>query len=108
MASPSHDTKNSSPTDKSRGLGFSTLSVHAGESRQKPAHSLTDPIVCASTYSFANSQAIIDYIQQKQQRGEYGKRTRARLHHHRQRRLCQWHNPKLFADLENRLLQLPT
>jgi cystathionine gamma-synthase len=47
--------------------------VHAGESRQKPANSLTDPIVCASTYSFENSQAIIDYIEQDQQRGEYGR-----------------------------------
>ncbi|MEE3031851.1 MAG: aminotransferase class I/II-fold pyridoxal phosphate-dependent enzyme, partial [Planctomycetota bacterium] len=37
------------------------------------ANSLTDPIVCASTYSFENSQAIIDYIEQDQQRGEYGR-----------------------------------
>lgn len=54
-------------------VGPSTLAVHAGEERQKPLHSLTDPIVCAATYSFANTQAVIDYIEQKQDRGEYGR-----------------------------------
>ena len=53
--------------------GVSTLSVHAGEQRQKPINSITDPIVCASTYTFKNTQAILDYIDQKQERGEYGR-----------------------------------
>lgn len=53
--------------------GFSTLAVHAGEKRQKPTHSITDPIVCASTYTFSDTQAIIDYIDQKEERGEYGR-----------------------------------
>jgi cystathionine gamma-synthase len=53
--------------------GPSTLALHAGEQRQKLAHSITDPIVCASTYTFPNTQAIIDYIEQKQQREEYGR-----------------------------------
>lgn len=72
MVSPSRDVKQVSSAEPQR-PGLSTLSVHAGESRQKPANSLTDPIVCASTYSFENSQAIIDYIEQDQQRGEYGR-----------------------------------
>ena len=72
MVSPSRDVKQVSSSEP-HGPGLSTLSVHAGESRQKPANSLTDPIVCASTYSFENSQAIIDYIEQDQQRGEYGR-----------------------------------
>lgn len=72
MVSPSRDVKQVSSAEP-KGPGLSTLSVHAGESRQKPANSLTDPIVCASTYSFENSQAIIDYIEQDQQRGEYGR-----------------------------------
>lgn len=72
MVSPSRDVKHVSSAEPQR-PGLSTLSVHAGESRQKPANSLTDPIVCASTYSFENSQAIIDYIEQDQQRGEYGR-----------------------------------
>jgi cystathionine gamma-synthase len=47
--------------------------VHAGEARQKALHSITDPIVCASTYTFADTQSVIDYIEQKQPREEYGR-----------------------------------
>jgi cystathionine gamma-synthase len=61
-----------SPTS-SRPTGQSTLAIHAGEARQKAASSLTDPIVCASTYSFASTQAVIDYIEQRQDREEYGR-----------------------------------
>lgn len=53
--------------------GFSTLSVHAGEARQKPVHAITDPIVCAATYTFACTQDVLDYIEQKQPREEYGR-----------------------------------
>ncbi|MCA9230355.1 MAG: aminotransferase class I/II-fold pyridoxal phosphate-dependent enzyme [Planctomycetales bacterium] len=52
---------------------LSTLSVHAGENRQKPGDSITDPIFCASTYTFANTQSVIDYIEQDQAREEYGR-----------------------------------
>ena len=51
----------------------STLAVHAGEARQKLADSITDPIVCASTFTFENTQSVIDYIEQKQPREEYGR-----------------------------------
>jgi cystathionine gamma-synthase len=53
--------------------GESTLAVHAGEAHQKVADSITDPIVCASTFTFANTQAVIDYIEEKQPREEYGR-----------------------------------
>jgi cystathionine gamma-synthase len=52
---------------------FATLTVHAGEARQKPGDSITDPIFCASTYTFQNTQAVIDYIEQEQAREEYGR-----------------------------------
>ncbi len=52
---------------------FATLAVHAGEARQKPGDSITDPIFCASTYTFENTQAVIDYIEQDQSREEYGR-----------------------------------
>ncbi len=52
---------------------FSTLSVHAGESRQKAGDSITDPIFCASTYTFANTQALIDFVEEQQPREEYGR-----------------------------------
>lgn len=62
---------NSQP--QSNEVGFSTLSVHAGEARQKNADSITDPICCTSTYTFVNTQSIIDFIEQKQEREEYGR-----------------------------------
>ena len=52
---------------------MSTLAVHAGEARQKPGDAITDPIFCASTYTFADSQAVIDYLEQQQPREEYGR-----------------------------------
>lgn len=59
----------SKPTD----TGRSTLAVHAGEQRQKPGDSITDPIFCSSTYTFPNTQSVIDFIEQKQPREEYGR-----------------------------------
>jgi cystathionine gamma-synthase len=56
-----------------RGPGASTLAVHAGELRQKAVNAITDPIVCAATYTFASTQAVIDYLEQKQDREEYGR-----------------------------------
>jgi len=53
--------------------GASTLAVHAGELRQKLADSITDPIVCSSTYTFVDTQAVIDFIEQKLPREEYGR-----------------------------------
>ena len=53
--------------------GPSTVAVHAGEDRQKLADSITDPIICASTFTFADTQSVIDYIEQKQPREEYGR-----------------------------------
>jgi cystathionine gamma-synthase len=53
--------------------GLSTLAIHAGEARQKIADSITDPIICASTYTFTSTQAVIDFIEKKQEREEYGR-----------------------------------
>ena len=52
---------------------FSTLSVHGGEARQKPGDSITDPIFCASTYTFTDTQSVIDFIEEDQPREEYGR-----------------------------------
>ena len=53
--------------------GESTAAVHGGESRQKPGNAITDPVFCSATYTFPNTQSVIDYIEQKQQREEYGR-----------------------------------
>lgn len=60
------------PIDWSR-VGASTLAVHAGEDRQKPCDAITDPIFCAATYTFRDTQSVIDFIVQKQPREEYGR-----------------------------------
>lgn len=52
---------------------LSTTAVHAGESRQKPGDGVTDAIFCASTYSFENTQAVIEYLETDQTREEYGR-----------------------------------
>ena len=52
---------------------FSTLSVHGGEARQKPGDSITDPIFCASTYTFPDTQSVINFIEEQQPREEYGR-----------------------------------
>jgi len=71
--SPSVPAKPNQPTSSDSPASFSTLAVHAGESRQKLGDSITDPIFCASTYTFTDTQSVIDYIEQDQAREEYGR-----------------------------------
>jgi cystathionine gamma-synthase len=47
--------------------------VHAGEAREKPGFSITDPIFASSTYTFSSTQAIIDFIEEDHPREEYGR-----------------------------------
>lgn len=53
--------------------GLSTQAVHAGEDRLKPGFSITDPIFCTATYTFADTQSVIDFVEQKQPREEYAR-----------------------------------
>jgi cystathionine gamma-synthase len=54
-------------------LGASTKSVHAGEDRNKPEGSLTNPIFQTATYTFANTQALIDFKEGVVKRVDYGR-----------------------------------
>ena len=57
-----------------KALGPSTMSVHGGEPRRKPAHSLTTPIVQTATYTWANSQEVKDHFDGKtEDRVDYGR-----------------------------------
>ncbi|HEX3726393.1 MAG TPA: aminotransferase class I/II-fold pyridoxal phosphate-dependent enzyme [Pirellulales bacterium] len=49
------------------------MAIHGGEDRQKFANAITDPIFCASTYTFADTAAVIDFIERKLPREEYGR-----------------------------------
>ncbi len=58
--------------------GPSTAAVHAGEDRIKPGFAITDPIFAASTYTFADTGAIISFLETSQVEGsqpreEYGR-----------------------------------
>ena len=55
-----------------------TRTVHAGEEKRKPYGSLTTPIVQSSTFTFANTAEILDFMQAKENevtrpRDEYGR-----------------------------------
>ena len=49
---------------------FSTKAVHAGEIKRKLDGALTTPIVQTSTYTFANTAEIVDFMQRKAAGGE--------------------------------------
>ncbi|WP_146398744.1 trans-sulfuration enzyme family protein [Pseudobythopirellula maris] len=53
--------------------GPSTVAVHGGEARQKVGDAITDAIFCASTYTFEDTKSIIDFIENDEQREEYGR-----------------------------------
>jgi len=55
-------------------VGPSTLSVHGGEPREKPAHALTTPIVQTATYTWTSSQELKDHFDGKVEgRVDYGR-----------------------------------
>jgi cystathionine gamma-synthase len=49
------------------------MAVHAGEDRVKPGFAMTDAIFCTATYTFPNTQSVIDFVDQKLPREEYGR-----------------------------------
>lgn len=49
---------------------FSTQAVHAGEGKRKPFGALTTPIVQTSTYTFADTAEILDFMRDKAARQE--------------------------------------
>jgi cystathionine gamma-synthase len=60
------------------GYGFSTRAVHAGETRAKPYHALTTPIAQTSTFTFANTGDLVDFMEARlwgdeTERTEYGR-----------------------------------
>lgn len=86
-------TSKSAPQNDANRQGDSTLAVHAGELRQKPTHSITDPIVCSSTFTFQNTDAVISFIENDEERGEYG-RYGTPNEQTVERKLAAWMEPK--------------
>jgi cystathionine gamma-synthase len=57
---------------------FSTRSVHAGEARVKPHHSLTTPIMQTSTFTFSDTADLVSFKEafmwgEEKERSEYGR-----------------------------------
>ena len=46
-------------------IGSSTQAVHGGTQRRKAFNSLTTPVVQTATYTFANTQELIEFMQRK-------------------------------------------
>jgi cystathionine gamma-synthase len=51
----------------------SSRSVHGGDRRTKPESAVTEPIVCAATYTFASAAEIADHFEGRVTREEYGR-----------------------------------
>lgn len=60
-------------TSNDPNLGISTKCVHGGELRQKPDGSITTPIYAASTYTFESTDKLLDFVEGREQREEYGR-----------------------------------
>lgn len=56
-----------------RNNNIDTSSVHGGENRDKYAHSITNPIVQASTYTFSDTHELCQYMEGNLAREEYGR-----------------------------------
>jgi cystathionine gamma-synthase len=67
------DRPSNSGRTNGKSPGPSTLVVHAGEQRQKAGDAITDPIYCTATYTFPDSQSVVDYIEKKIPREEYAR-----------------------------------
>lgn len=61
-----------SSTDQSE-PGPGTRAVHAGEPRLRAHDSITPPIVQSATYTFRNTEALIDFHEGRVEREEYGR-----------------------------------
>ncbi len=69
----SSKTPPSAPARMDESLGLSTRCVHAGERRQKPEGSISAPIFTASTYTFESTDRLLDFVQGREEREEYGR-----------------------------------
>jgi cystathionine gamma-synthase len=67
--SPPPAAKPGAPTQP----GPATTAVHGGEARQRPFDALAEPIVQTATYTFADTNALVEYMEGKHEREEYGR-----------------------------------
>ena len=51
--------------DSNYSRGPNTASVHGGEPRHRPSHSVNEPIATAVTYPFTNTQEMVDFVEER-------------------------------------------
>ncbi|TWU67176.1 Cystathionine gamma-synthase [Crateriforma conspicua] len=61
------------PVTHPSSYGLSTQCVHAGEPRQKADGAITTPIHTASTFTFSSTDELIDFVEGRHEREEYGR-----------------------------------
>ncbi len=81
-------------TDNIRFSGESSKAVHGGAKREKGFHAMTTPIVQSATYTFADTAAVIDFLDKKVYGGELDREEYAR-----------YGNPSVWS-LEARIAEL--
>lgn len=67
-----HDNSDDSPTT-AVDTRLDTRTVHGGEPRPKPNHTITTPIAQTATFTFENTAALRDHFEGRSDRGEYGR-----------------------------------
>jgi cystathionine gamma-synthase len=70
---PSDGNAKKSCLQPTRNLGLGTVAVHGGELRYKPGDSIAEPIFCAATYAFDSTDSLLDYVEGRSEREEYGR-----------------------------------
>lgn len=68
-----NDTPKKASLQPTAAGGRGTQSVHSGEYRSKPGDSIADPIFCAATYAFDSTDELLDYVEGRSEREEYGR-----------------------------------
>ena len=75
--------------------GASTKAVHGGAKRDKGFHSMTTPIVQSATYTFENTEKVIEFLDKKVYGGELDREEYARYGNP-----SVWSLERRIADLE--------
>lgn len=77
------------------GKGASTQAVHGGAARDKGFHSMTTPIVQSATYTFENTEKVIEFLDKKVYGGDLDREEYARYGNP-----SVWSLERRIADLE--------
>jgi cystathionine gamma-synthase len=67
-------------TDRTKNLADSTLAVHGGEVWPKPHDAIATPIAATATYTFRDTAELVEFMEGKLDREEYGRYGNPTVH----------------------------